>query len=53
MAPKRCQVHLTLPCDLYDETYRVSKLERISIPEVIRRAMVRLFKDQHGTDLTV
>jgi hypothetical protein len=37
-------VHLTLPEGMYDKAYSVASRERISVPEVIRRALSRALR---------
>jgi hypothetical protein len=34
-------VHVTVPNSLYDRAYAVAAKERVSVPEVIRRALVK------------
>ena len=53
LSANRCKVHLTLPCDLYDRAYASSRKNRVSIPEIIRRAMTRMLEDERGATLSL
>jgi hypothetical protein len=42
-------VHLTLPAALYDEAYEAAERARVSLPELIRRAVRRTLDETGGT----
>lgn len=53
MADARCKVLLTMPSDLYDRTYVASRRGRVTVPEIIRRAIVRMLADERGGTLSI
>ena len=46
--PVTGSVHLRLPSRVYDDLYRRAQQERISVPEVIRRAIARGIREADG-----
>jgi hypothetical protein len=53
LAPSRCRLQLTVPCDMYDRTYDAAREQRVTVPEVIRRAIAKMLADERGTTLSV
>jgi len=41
-------VHLTMPASLYDRAYAEASRERVSVPEVIRRALSAKLETQNS-----
>jgi transposase len=53
LADETCRVQLTLPSELYDRIYLASRRDRVSVPELLRKAAVKLLLDQRGSTLSV
>ena len=50
IADSTYSLHITLSSDMYDEAFRVSLQKRVSVPEVVRRALGRLLADERSTE---
>jgi hypothetical protein len=46
-------VHLTMAPEDYDHAYRIAARDRISVQEVLRRALKRLIQDESGGSISV